>query len=105
VLDYAVSQRTREIGIRIALGAQPGKIALVVVRQSLVLVTLGTVIGLAGAFAFTRIMSSLLYGVSATDLRTFVFPPLVLGGVALVASYFPARRAARVDPTVALRSE
>ncbi|MCM3902639.1 MAG: ABC transporter permease [Pyrinomonadaceae bacterium] len=105
VLDYSVSQRTQEIGIRMALGAQPGKIAVLVIRQSIVLVIVGTVIGLAGAFALTRVMSSLLYGVSATDLRTFVVPPLVLGCIALVASYFPARRAARVDPTVALRSE
>ncbi len=105
VMAYSVSQRTQEIGIRMALGAQPGKIALLVVKQSLLIVTLGTVIGLAGAFALTRVMSSLLYGVSATDLKTFMFPPLVLGGIALLASYFPARRAARVDPTVALRSE
>lgn len=105
VLDYSVSQRTQEIGIRMALGAQPGKIALMVVRQSLVLVIAGTVIGLMGAIALTRVMSSLLYGVSATDLRTFAVPPLVLGGIALVASYLPARRAARVDPTIALRTE
>jgi ABC-type antimicrobial peptide transport system permease subunit len=78
---------------------------MLVIRQSLLLVTLGTVTGLAGAFALTRVMASLLYGVNATDLRTFVVPPLVLGGIALLASYFPARRAARVDPTVALRSE
>jgi predicted permease len=105
VMAYSVSQRTQEIGIRMALGAQPGRIALLVVRQSLVLVTLGTATGLAAAFALTRVMASLLYGVNATDLRTFVVPPLVLGGIALLASYFPARRAARVDPTVALRSE
>jgi len=105
VMAYSVSQRTQEIGIRMALGAPPGKIAFLVIRQSSVLIILGTVIGLAGAFALTRVMSSLLYGVSATDLRTFVVPPLVLGGIALAASYFPARRAARVDPIVALRSE
>lgn len=105
VMAYSVSERTQEIGIRMALGAQPGRIALLIVRQSLVLATLGTVIGLAGAFALTRVMSSLLYGVNATDLKTFVVPPLVLGGIALLASYFPARRAARVDPTIALRSE
>lgn len=105
VMAYSVSQRTQEIGIRMALGAQPGRIALLVVRQSLFLVTIGTVIGLAGAFALTRVMASLLYGVNATDLKTFVIPPLVLGGIALLASYSPARRAARVDPTVALRSE
>jgi ABC-type antimicrobial peptide transport system permease subunit len=76
-----------------------------VVRQSLILATVGVIAGLAGAFALTRIMSSLLYGVSATDLPTFIVPPLVLGGVALLASYFPAKRAARVDPSIALRSE
>jgi putative ABC transport system permease protein len=105
VMAYSVSQRTQEIGIRMALGAQPRLIASLVMRQSLLLLTFGTAIGLAGAFALTRVMSSLLYGVSATDLKTFVVPPLVLGSIALAASYFPARRAARVDPTVALRSE
>lgn len=105
VMAYSVTQRTQEIGIRMALGARPGKIALLIIRQSLVLVILGTVIGLAGASALTRVMSSLLYGISATDLRTFVVPPLMLGGIALVASYFPARRASKVDPTIALRSE
>lgn len=105
VVAYTVSQRTHEIGIRMALGAQPRKIAFLVIRQSFVLVIVGTVIGLTGAFALTRVMSSLLYGVSATDLRTFFIPPLVLGAITLVASYFPARRAARVNPTVALRSE
>ncbi len=88
-----------------ALGAEPESIAWLIFRQALKLVFLGTVIGLASAFALTRVMSSLLYGVSATDLVTFSIPPLVLGTVGLLASYFPARRAARVDPTVALRSE
>jgi putative ABC transport system permease protein len=105
VIAYSVTQRTQEIGIRMALGARPMKIMGMVVRQSLILTMLGVVVGLAGAYALTRIMASLLYGVSATDLPTFVVPPLVLGAIALVASYFPARRAARVDPTVALRSE
>jgi ABC-type antimicrobial peptide transport system permease subunit len=105
VSAYSVSQRTREIGIRMALGAQPGKILLLMIKQSLILVIAGTVIGLIGAFALTRVMSSLLYGVSATDLKTFIVPPFVLVGAALVATYFPARRAARVDPTIALRSE
>jgi ABC-type antimicrobial peptide transport system permease subunit len=76
-----------------------------VIKQSIVLVFAGTVIGLALALALTRVMSSLLYGVSATDLKTFVVPPLVFGGIALIASYFPARRAVSVDPAVALRSE
>jgi predicted permease len=105
VIAYSVTQRTQEIGIRIALGARPVKIMGMVVRQSLILTMVGVVAGLAGAYALTRIMASLLYGVSATDLPTFVVPPLVLGAIALVASYFPARRAARVDPTIALRSE
>ncbi|HKE57609.1 MAG TPA: ABC transporter permease, partial [Pyrinomonadaceae bacterium] len=105
VMAYSVTQRRQEIGIRLALGAQPGKIQGMIVRQSLTLAALGVAIGLAGAFALTRVMSSLLYGVSATDRLTFIAPPLVLGSVALVASYFPARRAAKVDPTIALRSE
>jgi len=105
VMAYSVTQRTQEIGIRMALGAHPGKIRRMVVRQSLVLLVLGVVIGLAGAFALTRVMSSLLYGISATDRLTFMVPPLILGSVALIASYFPARRAAKVDPTVALRSQ
>ena len=78
---------------------------MMVVKHSLLLVVVGIVIGLSGAFALTRVMSSLLYGVSATDTLTFAAPPLILGVIALLASYFPARRAARVDPTVALRSE
>jgi putative ABC transport system permease protein len=104
-LAYSVNQRTREIGIRLALGAQPGSIRRMVVRQSLVLVTLGTVIGLGGALALTRVMSSLLYGITATDATAFFVPPLVLGAVALFSSYLPARQAARVDPMIALRCE
>ena len=105
VMAYSVTQRTQEIGIRMALGAQPGKIMIMVVRHSFILVVSGVVIGLGGAFALTRVLSSLLYGVSATDAVTFTAPPLVLGVIALLASYFPARRAASVDPTVALRNE
>jgi putative ABC transport system permease protein len=76
-----------------------------VVRQSLVLVTLGTVIGLGGALALTGVMSSLLYGITATDATAFFIPPVLLGAVASFASYLPARRAARVDPMIALRYE
>jgi putative ABC transport system permease protein len=105
VMAYSVTQRTQEIGIRMALGAQPGRIMRMVVRHSIILTVVGVLIGLGSALALTRVMSSLLYGVSATDVLTFSIPPVVLGLVALLASYFPARRAARVDPTIALRSE
>ena len=105
VLAYSVNQRTHEIGIRLALGAQPINISRMVVRQSIILVTAGIMIGLAGAFALTRVMSSLLYGITATDGLAFFVPALVLGLIALLASYLPARRAARVDPMIALRYE
>ena len=105
VLTYWVNQRTHEIGIRMALGAQPFNILQLVIRQSLILVSAGLVIGLAGASALTRVMSSLLFGISATDRLTFVMVSLLLGSIALVASYIPARRAAKVDPMVALRHE
>jgi putative ABC transport system permease protein len=105
VMAYSVTQRTQEIGIRMALGAEPGTIMSMIVRHSLILVIVGLLIGLVGALAVTRVMSSLLFGVSATDKLTFAGPSLILIAVALLASYFPARRAARVDPTVALRTE
>ena len=105
VMAYSVNERTHEIGIRLALGAQPSNVRKLVIRQALVLTTLGTAIGLAGSLAMTRVLSSLLYGVSTTDILTFVIAPLLLAGVALLASYIPARRAARVDPMIALRCE
>jgi putative ABC transport system permease protein len=105
VIAYSVTQRTREIGIRMALGAERQAVTGLVVRQALGLAGLGVVLGLAFALGLLRIAASLLYGVSATDLRTFVGGALLLTALALVASYLPARRASRVDPTVALRIE
>src|SRR5207253_4076748 len=105
VMTYWVNQRTHEIGIRMALGAQPGNILKLVIRQALMMVSLGIAIGLACAFLLTLIMASLLLGISATDRWTFAIIALLLGGVALVASLIPARRAAKVDPMIALRYE
>lgn len=105
VMSYSVTQRTHEIGVRVALGAGPGNILTLVIRQGLALATVGTGVGLLSASLLTRVMSRLLFEVSATDPMTFVATPLMLAVVSVLASYIPARRAARVDPMVALRCE
>jgi putative ABC transport system permease protein len=105
VMAYSVAQRTRDMGIRMALGAAKRDVVRLVVLQGLTLTGAGLVAGLAASWALSRVMLSLLYGVEATDLGTFAGVSLLLGGLASVASYIPARRAAKVDPVVSLRYE
>jgi ABC-type antimicrobial peptide transport system permease subunit len=105
VASFAVARRTREIGIRAALGAQQRDVLRLVVGESMRRVAIGLVLGLAGALGLARMLASQLYGVGTVDPVTFILTPLILGGVALVASLVPARRAMRVDPLVALRAE
>jgi len=105
VMSYAVTQRTHEIGVRMALGAEAGEVNRMVVRQALVPVGIGLAIGLPGAFGFTRLFGSLLYEIGPNDPATMIAVSLILVAVSAAAAYLPVRRASSVDPLVALRYE
>ena len=105
VLSSLVAHRAREIGIRMALGAQRAQVVALVLRQTTMLTAVGVAAGMAGAAALSRYLESLLFGLTPLDLTTFVVVVVMFVGVATLASYVPARRATRVDPLVALRSE
>jgi putative ABC transport system permease protein len=105
VIAYSVTQRTQEIGIRMALGADRGHVLRMVIRQAVLLAGVGIIAGGAGAFLLTRLMKGLLFNVGPGDPLTFAAVSAVLAGVAILASYLPGRRATRVDPVIALRAE
>jgi putative ABC transport system permease protein len=105
VVSQAVNQRTREIGVRMALGAESGDVVRMVMRRSLALAAVGIAAGVGASFYLTRFLQSLLFGVKPTDAVAFALAGAVLLGVALLAGYLPARRASRIDPAVVLRSE
>ncbi|HKC87305.1 MAG TPA: FtsX-like permease family protein, partial [Blastocatellia bacterium] len=105
VMSYAVTQRTREIGVRVALGARPRDVIRMVVGRGMLLTSIGAAAGVALSLGLTRLMSGMLFGVGAKDPLTFACVSVLLAGVALLACYIPARRAARVDPMVSLRRE
>ena len=105
VMNYAVAQRTREIGIRMALGAQPGQVRSLILKQGMVLSGAGLLIGVGSCFIFMRFIASLLFGVSTTDPVIFIAVALGLTIVSMAACYIPARKATKVDPLIALRYE
>ena len=105
VMSFSVAQRTREIGIRVALGAQRSDVLRLVVNQGMLFVGSGVAAGLIGSIGLTRLMSALLFGVSPTDAGTFTSVAILLAGIAFLACWIPARRATRVDPIIALRTE
>jgi len=105
VMSYSVSRRTREIGIRMALGAQARQVQQLIVRQGMVLAAIAVVLGLPAAFALSKLFTSVLYGIHNDDPVTFAVVPLFLVAIALLACWLPARRAARVDPQIVLRCE
>jgi len=104
VVSYAASRRTHEIGVRLAMGAKERDVIRLVVRHGMTLVLIGLALGVAGSFAATRVLASLLYGIQPTDAATFAAVSLLLAAVAFLASYLPARRAAKLDPMAALRA-
>jgi putative ABC transport system permease protein len=105
VISYSVTQRTHEIGVRMALGAEAGRVLSMVLRQGAILLTTGLILGFASALALGRFLQKMLYSVSPTDLETFLIVGTVLSAVTLLATYIPAQRASRVDPMIALRYE
>ncbi|NOT58845.1 MAG: FtsX-like permease family protein, partial [Acidobacteria bacterium] len=105
VMAYAVNQRQREFGIRLALGASPRAVSRLVLAQGFRLIVVGITLGVIAAFALTRVVSGLLFGVAATDALTFVAVTMLLAGLAFLACWIPARRAMRVDPAITLRGE
>jgi ABC-type antimicrobial peptide transport system permease subunit len=105
VLSYSVAQRTQEMGIRMALGADAGHVRRLVVRDGLIVALIGVAVGLTAAVPATRVLAALLYGIDALDAQVFAVVAVTLTAVALAASYLPARRATRLDPMTALRPE